>query len=115
MDEPKLALGPLGVGAVRLGPAARNLGFAEGIETGLSAMQLYGVSVWCSLGTTRLPKLALPDCVKTVVIYSDVGAPGQEAVALARDAYRAQGRRVLIAYPPEGGDFNDVLNLEAAK
>ena len=40
---PKMALGSLGAGAVRLAKAGRVLGLAEGIEDALSAMQLCGL------------------------------------------------------------------------
>ncbi len=45
VPTPKMTLGPMGDGAVRLGPAGDILGLAEGCETALSAMQLYGVPV----------------------------------------------------------------------
>ena len=43
VSKPKMALGPLGSGAVRLAKAGPVLGLGEGIETALSAMQLFGV------------------------------------------------------------------------
>ena len=50
-DRPKRALGSLGCGAVRLAPpAAGRLGLAEGIESALSATQMFGVPCWATLG-----------------------------------------------------------------
>ncbi len=46
-----MALGSIGNGAVRLGRAGKALGLAEGIETGLSAQQLFEVPVWAALGS----------------------------------------------------------------
>ena len=40
---PRITTGALGSGAVRLDPAGEILGLAEGVETGLSAMQISGV------------------------------------------------------------------------
>lgn len=109
VSDPKLALGRLPGDAVRLGPAAEEIGICEGIETGLSAMQIYGGSVWCACGSV-LDKIALPADVERVRIYADNGEPGQEAAAKAVDVYRHQGRDVtIISPPPEYGDFNDVL------
>ena len=111
----KMALGPFGSGAVRVGPAGRVLGLVEGIETGLSAMQLFGVPVWCSLSASRLDRLWLPPEAQEVHIFADNGAPGHEAAERAATAYQAQGRRVVVRFPPEKfGDFNDLLRAEAA-
>ena len=105
---PKMALGPLGTGAVRLGPANAALGIAEGIETGLSAMQLFGLPVWCAQGS-RLHRIALPEEVRRVIIYADSGEAGIEAADKALKAFSEQGRKAEICVP-DLGDFNDVLN-----
>jgi DNA primase len=51
IDRPKCALGPVGQGAVCLAPAGMVTGLAEGVETGLSAIELFSVPVWCVLGS----------------------------------------------------------------
>ncbi|MEE8531393.1 MAG: CHC2 zinc finger domain-containing protein [Hyphomicrobium sp.] len=105
---PKMALGPLGAGAVRLGPANAALGIAEGIETGLSAMQLFGLPVWCAQGS-RLHRIALPEEVRRVIIYADSGEAGMETADKALKTFSGQGRKTEICVP-DLGDFNDVLN-----
>ncbi len=50
VSAPKMALGSLQDGAVRLGRAGKVLGLAEGIETALSAQQLFELPVWAVLG-----------------------------------------------------------------
>ncbi len=115
VTEPKMALGPFGAGAVRLGPAGPALGLAEGIETGLSVMQLFDMPVWCSLSNTRLDRLELPSETVEVHLFGDRGGPGVEAVERAVKAYQAQGRRVVVRLPPESyGDWNDALCEEVA-
>ena len=102
-------------GAVHLGPAGFVLGIAEGIETGLSAMELFGVPVWCSLSASRLDRLWLPSESLEIHLFGDRGGPGVEAVEHAVKAYQAQGRRVVVRFPPERfGDWNDVLRSEVA-
>ena len=48
--EPKMTLGRMLAGACLLAPAGHELGLAEGVETALSAMELYGIPVWAACG-----------------------------------------------------------------
>ncbi len=107
--EPKMALGPIGAGAVRLGPAQPALGLAEGIETALSAMQLFEIPVWAALGS-RMDRVEVPDCVVEVQIFGDNGGRGHEAANKAAETFTKQGRCVALRSPPsEFGDWNDAL------
>ena len=111
VSQPKMTLGAMRDGAVRLGPAGPVLGIAEGIETGLSAAQLFDVPVWCGLGVLRLDRLWLPPESLEVHIFADNGARGHEGAERAARAYRAQGRRVVVRFPPEQfGDWDDALS-----
>ena len=48
-------------------------------------------------------------------IFADNGGPGHEAAERGAKAYLAQGRRVVVRFPPERfGDYNDLLSAEAA-
>lgn len=106
----KKTLGPMGDGAVRLGPAARTIGIAEGIETGLSAKAIYSLPVWVSCGAWRMSGVALPEIVQNVVIFGDNGEEGMRAASRAAEHFGAQGYAVDIETPPaEFGDFNDML------
>src|SRR5262249_10211749 len=77
--SPKLSLGPLGHGAVRLAPASEVMGLCEGWETGLSALQLHGLPTWSSLGASRMQRVWLPEIVRKVVIFADNDLVGHEA------------------------------------
>ena len=115
VTEPKLTLGSMRDGVVRLGPAGPVLGIAEGVETGLSVMQLFSLPVWACLSASRLDRLWLPPESLEIHVFGDNGAPGHEAAERAGKAYQAQGRRVVVRFPPaEFGDFNDLLCAEAA-
>jgi DNA primase len=110
VSAPKMTLGAIGAGAVRLGPAGPVLGIAEGIETGLSAMELFEVPVWCSLSASRLDRLWLPPEAHEIHLFADNGTPGHEAAASAAKAYQEQVHRVVLRFPPERfGDWNDAL------
>ncbi len=105
----KMALGPLGAGAVHIGAAAPAMGLAEGIETALSAMQLFQISVWAALGS-RVDRVEVFEQVIEIHIFGDNGGPGRDAAEKAASTFNNQGRRVVLRYPPpEFGDWNDAL------
>ncbi len=106
---PKLSLGPLGDGAVRLAAASEVMALCEGWETGLSALQLSGLPVWASLGASRMHRVRLPDIVRSVVIFADNDAAGHEAAERTAQVHRDLGRCVEIRLPANGTDFNDEL------
>jgi DNA primase len=108
IDRPKRGLGPIGEGALCLAPAGIVTGIAEGIETGLSAMELFSVPVWCVLGS-NLRRIVLPDFVRNVALFADRGDAGERAAMIAAQAFREQKRRVAVRFPEIGKDFNDEL------
>lgn len=110
-DQPKRALGSLGSGAVRLAfPRGGRLGLAEGIETALSAMQLFGIPCWATLGNERFGPVTIPEGVRELHLFVDNDAGGVLAEERAREAYAAEGRRIVTRPPPTSGhDWNDEL------
>jgi hypothetical protein len=111
VDPQKMMLGPCRGGAVRLAPAAEHVLVGEGIETCLAAMQASGLPAWAGLsagGTARLILPALP-LAGTVTIAADADPAGMRAAFAAAERWHAEGRRVRIARPPAGSDFNDLL------
>jgi hypothetical protein len=114
VSNPKMTLGRLRHGACRLAPAGRELGLAEGIETALSAMQLYRIPVWAACGS-RMDAVAVPNEVERLIIFADNGEAGERAAERAAVAHERLGRRVAIVYPPPPyKDWNDMLRADAA-
>jgi putative DNA primase/helicase len=105
----KMMLGTCAGGAVRLAKPAETLAVGEGIESTLSAMQATGAPSWAALSTSGLKALALPDAVREVVILADGDTAGESAARVAARRWHREGRRVRIARPPRGNDFNDML------
>jgi putative DNA primase/helicase len=68
--HPNITFGALERGAVRLAAAGKILGIAEGVESGLSAQQLFNVPCWATLGC-RLASIAIPICVKELHVFAD--------------------------------------------
>ena len=87
---------------------------AEGIETGLSVMQMTGLSTWAAMSAKFLPSLYLPSHITEVVIAADGDDPGRQAAQDAAERWRAGGVRVRIKDPGDGLDYNDALVRGAA-
>jgi hypothetical protein len=86
----------------------------EGVETALSVWQATGQEVWACLGISNIARAPVPDKA-TVILAHDGDAPGSRAegqIIRAATALALRGLRVLIATPPEGEDFNDMLQRE---
>jgi DNA primase len=81
----------------------------EGIETCLAAMQATGHPVWAALSTSGLRALDLPRDVHDVIVLADGDEAGEAAAREAALRWMRAGRRVRIARPPRGADFNDLL------
>jgi hypothetical protein len=105
----KMLLGPYRGGAVRLAPLAEWLMVGEGIETCLAAIQAVRFGAWAALSTSGLQTLELPPNVRDVTILADGDKPGEAAAEDAAKRWAGERRRVRIARPPEGTDFNDLL------
>jgi len=109
VDPQKMMLGPTRGGAVRLGEPGKVLMVGEGIETCLAAMQASGHPAWAALSTSGLRALDLPKDVRDVIVLADGDEAGEAAARDCALRWKRQGRRVRIARPPQGMDFNDML------
>jgi hypothetical protein len=105
----KMMLGPCRGGAVRLSLPNDVLMVGEGIETCLAAMQATGTQAWAALSTSGLRSLDLPSDLHEVIVLADGDAPGEAAARDCAWRWKREGRRVRIARPPKGMDFNDLL------
>ena len=109
VDPQKMMLGPCRGGAVRLAEHGNVLMIGEGIETCLAAMQETGHPAWAALSTSGLRTLNLPNEVRDVIVLADGDDPGESAARDCALRWKRDGRRVRIARPPRGMDFNDML------
>jgi putative DNA primase/helicase len=109
IEPQKLMLGPCRGGVVRLAPPGALLMIGEGIETCLSAMQATGHPAWAALSTSGLRSLSLPNDKRDIIILADADEAGEAAAKDAARRWVREGRRVRIARPPQGMDFNDLL------
>jgi hypothetical protein len=110
VDPQKMMLGPCRGGAVHLASPSDLLMVGEGIETCLAAMQASGHPAWAALSTSGLRSLDLPKDVSDVIVLADGDEAGEAAARDCALRWKRQGRRVRIARPPQGMDFNDMLS-----
>ena len=108
--------GPIGGGAVRLAMPrdGEELSLAEGIESTLSAMELFGQPGWAALSAPGLAAVELPSWLRSVLICADYddNAVGLEAALAAKERLLAEGRAVRLRWPCQvGADFNNVLRV----
>jgi putative DNA primase/helicase len=97
--------------AVRLAPAAKVMGVAEGVETSLAAAQLFQTPTWAALSDRGVETFEPPADVDRLVIFGDNDANGAgQRAAYALAARIAQRVKVEIKIPEATGtDWNDVL------
>ena len=101
-------------GAIRLAdhdPGAELI-VGEGIESTLSAMQIFGRAGWSAVFAGGLKTVELPPTVRAIIIAADNDASGvgQRNALAAYDRWIAEGRAVRIKAPPAiGTDFNNIL------
>jgi len=111
IEEPRMSLGPVKGGAVRLDPAATEMVVAEGIETSASTGLLMKLPAWSAVSASNLKNgLILPDEVRSILIATDRDSAGEKAARAAERRWKAEGRIVRLLWPRKAGvDFNDIL------
>ncbi|RWB26913.1 toprim domain-containing protein [Mesorhizobium sp.] len=101
--------------AIRLFEAGPVLGVAEGIETALSAAELFRIPVWATVNTTILAGWQPPEGTHQVIIFGDNDPKYGGQLAALTLAHRlacdtVRNLSVRIEMPPRvGEDWNDVL------
>ena len=115
VPKPKLSLGRIAGGAIRLAPPSATLVIAEGLEDALSVQQSLGMATWATAGTGGMVALQLPPGVRNVVIAADNDDAGERAARTAADRFAGEGRKCRIIRPMEGfKDFNaELMGAEA--
>jgi hypothetical protein len=106
-------LGPVGSAAVCVdahGDIMDTLTIGEGVETCLAARQMGFQGVWALGSATGIQALRLLPGVRTLIVLAEYdGGANAHAVSEVSARWRADGRKVLVAYPEIGRDMNDAL------
>jgi DNA primase len=111
IPRPKLSLGAIKGGALRLGPVAAEIIVCEGPEDGLTLHQMLPTTpVWVALGSGNISYMELPLEVRRVLVAGDNNPAGRKAAQDACEAFRSQGRQATTIFPDaDYDDFNDEL------
>jgi phage/plasmid primase-like uncharacterized protein len=101
-------------GTIRLAPhdPDRELIIAEGVETTLSAMEIFDLPGWAAVSASGLKTLELPATVRRIMIAADNdrSGTGQRNAAIAMRRWQGEDRVVRTVLPTvSGDDFNNVL------
>ena len=110
LNRPRMALGALTGGAVRLAPTVDRVWLTEGVEDGLALMQIMDEPAWAVLGTSGYKSVVLPDKIKQVILAPDGDNAGQAVIQEVAHRLAGQGREVRAAKLPAGRDWVDVLD-----
>ena len=106
---PRMALGPIKGGAIRLGAECETLVLAEGIEDALAIQQMTRQTTWAVLGTSGFKNIVPPGSIRRIILAPDGDCAGRSVIGPAGDRLLEMGIRVEVALAPSGSDWNDVL------
>lgn len=90
----KVMLGKPGMGAWRPQFSGGTLAIAESFEDAAAYSKLHNVVCWSSLGSERLPLLALPDGLSELIIAEDNNQAGRHGARRAWKAYQRPGLKL---------------------
>jgi len=110
----KMMLGPCCGGSVRLSHGVGPLVITEGIETGLSLLQMLAdrsPAVWATFSTSGMKGVKLPKEPHNLIIGVDGDEAGKQAATTLATLATTLGWEVSLMQAPDGQDWNDVLML----
>jgi putative DNA primase/helicase len=116
IGSPKKILGKAGSGSIRLGSVeSGHLYLAEGFEEAASVIKMFNVpNCWAVCGIERYHLISIPDCIRSVTVYSQHGIEAARALEKAMPHFSANNRTVEIIMPPPGKDWNDCVMASKA-
>jgi hypothetical protein len=109
VSQPKMALGSIAGGTVRLAPVGNTVALVEGIEDGLAVQQMTGQPAWACLGTSGFKNFDPPETIKQVILAPDADNGGEKVIDPAARRLADLGLDVRTAMPAPGKDWCDML------
>ena len=98
---------------IRLYDAEKTLGIAAGIETACSCYDMYDVPTWATVNSLFMKRFRAPLGVTELYVYADndksgTGHAAAFECARANLASKNDVSKVVVIWPDEIGDFNDL-------
>lgn len=109
VPKPKLSLGRVSGGAIRLAPCAASMIACEGLEDGLTLQQELGRATWVAAGASMLPNMIFPAGVRSVAIGGDNDEAGRLSARKAAENFAFRGIEARVFFPLDAKDFNAEL------
>lgn len=109
VSQPKMALGPIKGAGIWFGEVKDKLYIAEGPENALSIVCMGKSPVVSTINATNFSNLSIPENVKVIVLCPDNDKAGIANTKKAMKAYAKKGRKIIVKFPREGKDWNDIL------
>lgn len=107
LETPRRVIGKLMGGTVRLADAHDELAIGEGVETMLTASDIFGVPAWAALSADNLARIVISQPLRRLIIAADNDEAGMRAAQSLR-ARMTSSTRVEIEPAPVGfNDWND--------
>jgi hypothetical protein len=99
--------------AVMLDPLGPKLAIGEGVETCMAARQLGVRPAWALGSTGTIAGFPVIGGVEQLTMLGETGTASRDAIRFCAPRWRRAGRRVDVAMPDIGSDFNDELMAQA--
>jgi putative DNA primase/helicase len=104
---PRRVIGKLMGGTVRLADAQDELAIGEGVETMLTASDVFGVPAWAALSADNLARLIISHPLRRLIIAADNDEAGMRAAESLRSRMTSSTIVEIEAAPPGFNDWND--------
>lgn len=104
---PRRVIGKLMGGTVRLAEAQDELAIGEGVETMLTASDVFGVPAWAALSAGNLARLIISHPLRRLIIAADNDEAGMRAAQSLRARMTGSTLVEIEAAPAGFNDWND--------
>ncbi len=115
LATPRRVIGKLMGGAVRLAEAHDELAVGEGVETMLTASEVFGVPAWAALSADNLSRLVIAHPLRRLIIAADNDGAGMRAAEILRARMTSSTLVEIEAAPPGFNDWNDWARAQALR
>jgi hypothetical protein len=108
--NPKMMMGRAKGTALMFQPSSLHIGIAEGIETTLSAQQIFKIPTWAAMSAPGIAGFPVIQGLKHLTIFADHDRAGLDAARMCGGRYAKAGVEVQIRHPLKvSTDWNQYL------